>query len=440
MIKHVCAWLAGASLISIAVGCGEHEPTAEDIAAWEEAHEENESGKADEAGCSGVIVPDRSGFGKKVALTFDDGPNPDTTPAVLDTLKEHGIRATFFINGNRVTSQVHHDLLERMVNEGHILANHSQRHKQLSKLSASEVDTEIRQTHEIILEHVDTPRYFRFPFGASNCATAEAARSFGLVITGWHVDSADWCYAASKGGVGFCDPGTFKFVPDSKRDDMVGFTVDQVVAKGGGIVLFHDIHANTAANLGEVIEQIESKGFSFTNVDDLGVFPLLNEQEDPRGWIGDPCTAADADVCAFEVDGGTGFCHEFMAAGATAGFCSLPCEGFCPDRTGAPGTFCTSLDPGDEAASGQCVIKADADNGDCADIAGTLATETARFIGTSSASASTARVCLPAPSGPSCAGLCGSSGPAPGSDPLCFCDETCGERDDCCADFPMVCG
>src|SRR5690606_37614106 len=102
--------------------CGGEDPTPDDIAAWEAAHEENESGKADDNRCSGVIVPDRSGFGKKVALTFDDGPSPATTPDVLDILKERGIRAAFFINGNRVTSQEHRDLLDRIVSEGHILA------------------------------------------------------------------------------------------------------------------------------------------------------------------------------------------------------------------------------------------------------------------------------------------------------------------------------
>lgn len=437
MRSNIIVGAATAVLSFCASACGEHEPTADDIAAWEAAYEENEAGKADDNRCSGVLVPDRSGFGKKVALTFDDGPNPATTPDVLDTLAERGIRATFFINGSRVTSQEHRDLLDRIVAEGHILANHSHRHRQLSTLSASEVRSEIELTHEIIADHVETPRYFRFPFGASTCATAETARSFGLVVTGWHVDSADWCYASSTGGVGFCHPSTFKHVPDAKRDDMVGFTVDQVVARGGGVVLFHDIHANTAATLPEIIDALTDRGFSFTNVDDLGVFPLLNEQEDPRGWIGDPCSAAEPDVCAFEVDGGTGFCHEFTAAAETHGFCSLPCEGFCPDRTGAPGTFCTSLDGG---GTGQCVTKADPDNGDCEDIPGTVASDAMRFIGSSAAAASTARVCLPAPEGPSCVDLCGTTGPAPGSDPACFCDDTCADRGDCCSDFAAACG
>lgn len=72
-------------------------PGANDIAAWEDAYEQNEMGKADSSGCSGVVVPDKNGFAKRVALTFDDGPNPETTPQVLDILKQYGVKATFFI-------------------------------------------------------------------------------------------------------------------------------------------------------------------------------------------------------------------------------------------------------------------------------------------------------------------------------------------------------
>lgn len=432
-------WLRiGACAMALGLGaCGDdHEPTEEELEAWDAAFMENESGKADENRCSGVIVPDRSGFGQRVALTFDDGPNPQTTPEILDILARHEIKATFFINGNRVTSQAHRDVLDRMVEEGHILANHSHRHEQLSKLSAAEVDTEIRSTHEIILDHVSDPRYFRFPFGASTCGTADAVRGFDLVVTGWHVDSADWCFASATGGVGFCSPSTFKHVPDSQRDDMVGFTVDQVRAKGGGIVLFHDIHANTAASVEPIIEQLQSEGFTFTNVDDTTTFPLLNGVPDPRGFVGDACMGPDDPVCGFADGADEGFCHEFDVVGETFGFCSLDCEGTCPDKSGWPGTFCASLDGG---TSGQCVIKADVGNGNCLDIPGTQPAETDRFVGGSSASPSTATVCVPS-SGPSCAGLCGTSTPAPGSDPSCFCDDTCTDRGDCCGDFAAVCG
>ncbi|HWM86383.1 MAG TPA: polysaccharide deacetylase family protein, partial [Kofleriaceae bacterium] len=68
-------------------------------AAWEE----QAAGQV-AATCSGVVVPDRGPFDRVVALTFDDGPNPQTTPLVLSTLRSYGIPATFFINGTRVNS------------------------------------------------------------------------------------------------------------------------------------------------------------------------------------------------------------------------------------------------------------------------------------------------------------------------------------------------
>ncbi|HMR10183.1 MAG TPA: hypothetical protein PKA88_30615, partial [Polyangiaceae bacterium] len=62
------------------------EVTPDQSAAFEDAFEQTEFGKADSSGCSGVVVPDSSGFNKRVAMTFDDGPNPETTPQVLDLL------------------------------------------------------------------------------------------------------------------------------------------------------------------------------------------------------------------------------------------------------------------------------------------------------------------------------------------------------------------
>ena len=141
-------------------------------------------------------------------------------------------------------------------------------------------------------------------------------------------------------------------------------------------------------------------------------------------------------VCGFADGSRMGFCEEFEVAEQTFGFCSLSCEGTCPDRSGWPGTFCTSLDGGQ---TGNCVAQADEGNGNCADIPGTRATEADRFIGSSSAGASTSTVCLPS-TGPTCEGLCGTSTPAEGSDPACFCDDTCVDRGDCCGDFEMICG
>ncbi len=209
-------------------------------------------------------------------------------------------------------------------------------------------------------------------------------------MTGWHIDSADWCFANTSG---YCAPATFRYVPDGYRRDMHGYVLSQVVAKNGGIVLFHDIHANTANNLDDILSELENEGFTFVGIDDAAVFPKLNGATPaPNLWVGDGCTK-DAD-CNFASSTASATCHRFTPTGGSAevGFCTLACEGYCPDRTGASPTFCTSLDDG---VTGRCVAKANTVNGNCARVPGTIAQLAARFIGTSAAPAATANACMP---------------------------------------------
>jgi len=380
----------------VAQGCGaaddhdESNPSGNDIAAWEDAYEQTDMGKVDSSGCSGVIVPDKNGFQKRVALTFDDGPNPATTPQVLDILKQNGIHATFFINGMRVTSDAARAVLARVTAEGHLLANHSQHHLNLKTVSSQKLVSEVDGTHDIIVTAGVTPRFFRFPFGSASCSGISYVKSLGYAVTGWHIDSADWCFAASSG---HCSASTFRYVPDGYRDDMVGYVMSQVKSKNGGVLLFHDIHQNTASHLQEIITQLKTNGFSFVNIDDTATFPLLNGATPaPTPFVGDPCKS-DTE-CNFSDGSKNGFCHRFTPSGSSTevGFCSLSCEGYCPDKTGKAPTFCTSLDGG---SSGSCVSKADALNGNCSKITGTSAASADRFIGGSSASPSTASACLP---------------------------------------------
>jgi dienelactone hydrolase len=73
-----------------------------------------------------------------------------------------------------------------------------------------------------------------------------------------------------------CPESEFEHVDDDLRDDMVGFILRQVDSRGGGIILFHDIHAYTASQLGGIIDRLEDAGYTFTSVDDADVFPALN--------------------------------------------------------------------------------------------------------------------------------------------------------------------
>jgi hypothetical protein len=104
-----------------------------------------------------------------------------------------------------------------------------------------------------------------------------------------------------------------------------------------------------------------------------------------QAFVGDACET-DAD-CAFTVDDVTGRCH-------AAGFCTLPCQGYCPDAEGAVGTFCAA-DPTASAPAGICVPLAVPENGHCADLPGTFDASATRFVGAADAPAGEAEVCLP---------------------------------------------
>ena len=141
-------------------GCTDADEHAEDSALFEAAYEEGlEPGKEDGTDCSGVRVPDRSGFAKRIALTFDDGPNPETTPKVIEVLKRHKAPAAFFTNGSRYGTQAAKALAaEIAADPDFILANHNQSHKNLAQQSATTVSGEIDRTDALNPGAGGTPR------------------------------------------------------------------------------------------------------------------------------------------------------------------------------------------------------------------------------------------------------------------------------------------
>jgi peptidoglycan/xylan/chitin deacetylase (PgdA/CDA1 family) len=372
------------------------EPTAEELAAWDAAAQERVEGKADNASCSGTVIPDRRGFGKRIALTFDDGPDLVKTPQVLAILAAHGAPATFFVNGSKVRSAEHRALLQRVALAGHLVGNHTQNHANLSQVSTAKRRSEVSQTHDLLAAAGVAPQFFRFPFGAANCTATALVREYGYRVTGWHIDSADWCYAAARGGVGVCDPGTFRWVPDQYRRSITAYVLSQARATGGGVLLLHDVHAYTVSVLDDVLTALEADGFTFVRLDDAAVFPLLNgaptTPAKPPAWIGTPCGDDSACVIA-EAGAAGGRCEVFSLADdpAVYGFCTVACEGYCPDRNGAGGTFCTSLD----GVKGTCAARAGDANRNCAAIPGTAPRAADRFIGRTSAAPRTVTVCLP---------------------------------------------
>jgi len=342
--------------------------------------------------CSGVVPPDSDAFDGRIALTFDDGPRPGRTEQVMDIVEAHGARATFFINGSRVVSEREEALLAEMVRRGHTVANHTQNHRNARTLSAAEFRTEVELTDAIIADATGLrPAFFRYPYGAASCDTNEYLRSLGYAWVGWHIDSADWCFANSTGGVGYCAPSTFAYVDDALRDDMGGFVLAQARRRDGGILLFHDIHQFTVDELEDILSRLEADGFRFVSLSDEAAFPILNgATPEAPAWIGDACdNNADCDYAGGE-------CVRFTSGGETVGVCSASCDGYCPDRAGRPQTFCVdNLD----GSGGMCTAKPASGNGYCSDVPGTESRFVERYIDSSSASPSMSDACMPTPDG-----------------------------------------
>jgi peptidoglycan/xylan/chitin deacetylase (PgdA/CDA1 family) len=133
----------------------------------------------------------------KVALTFDDGPDVRFTPAILDILKENGVKATFFVLGKRASDNP--ELIKRMAREGHIVGNHSYDHASLPKLPVSRFQEEIESTQRILENLIGyAPKLIRPPYGAINEEQVKWVSEHHYMIVNWNVDSLDWKQLSSE--------------------------------------------------------------------------------------------------------------------------------------------------------------------------------------------------------------------------------------------------
>lgn len=125
------------------------------------------------------------------ALTFDDGPDQRFTPQILDVLKKHNVRGTFFVMGSRVKG--HPEVAKRIVQEGHAIGNHTYWHPQLYNESLYRLKWETQETDKVLQEVVGfAPKLFRPPYGGlTDELVLELGRQDYKVI-GWNVDSLDW--------------------------------------------------------------------------------------------------------------------------------------------------------------------------------------------------------------------------------------------------------
>ena len=196
--------------------------------------------------------------GNGVALTFDDGPNPRTTPRILATLREQNVKATFFVVGSQV--EKHPDLLRQIVEEGHVIGNHTYDHANLSKLSTKQMRNELQSTQEAVdraLGYHYEMKIMRPPYGEPYFDGSDALPAFRKVVRQeqlfpviWTIDTQDYLMADNPRGI-------------------VKTVASQDKAERDQVVLMHDIHPQDVRALPGVIDHLERSDRQFVGVDQL---------------------------------------------------------------------------------------------------------------------------------------------------------------------------
>lgn len=190
---------------------------------------------------------------KVAALTFDDGPDPDATPLVLDALKKHDTRATFFVMGRR--AEEHPTILQRIAAEGHEIGNHSYSHAHYKKYSDTKfLLNEIRRTNNIIYRiTTQRPQYFRPPGGYLSYDLVDISKEEDLTIAYWTYiqDSKDW-------------------VEGKNAERIAAYVIKHI--RPGQIILLHDGCSNghqTARAVDLILEELKEDGYRFVTFSEL---------------------------------------------------------------------------------------------------------------------------------------------------------------------------
>lgn len=183
---------------------------------------------------------------KKLLLTFDDGPHPQSTPLLLRMLHDEKVPATFFVIGKMAEKRP--DLILAIKQAGQTLANHSFSHVTLSKLSPEDQRIEYRANNDLVKKLTGIQmRFCRPPGGDLTNVTIRAGQDEGLTTVLWTDDPGD-----------FANPGD-------------GIVLDRTLKRlsNGGVILLHDGSPNTIDVLRELIHEAKARGFSFATPQEM---------------------------------------------------------------------------------------------------------------------------------------------------------------------------
>lgn len=184
---------------------------------------------------------------KSVALTFDDGPDPETTPRILQVLKEKDIKAAFFVIGKK--AEKYPELLRQMDEEGHIVANHTFSHHYFTAFFSTEkLRAELVKCNAVISDILGKkPLFFRPPFGVTNPRYAKVLKDLGLNSIGWSLRSLD--------------------TKAENKYQIINKIISEIQTRD--IILLHDNLSVTADSLEDVIEHCRQKGIRIETLSKL---------------------------------------------------------------------------------------------------------------------------------------------------------------------------
>lgn len=183
---------------------------------------------------------------KIIALTFDDGPDPEISPKILDLLEKYNAKATFFCIGKKVSDNI--NLLQQIDESGHLIGNHSFSHSNYFSLSSSKkIKVELDKTTDLITKCIGKkPMLFRPPFGVTNPPIAAAVKKTGLISVGWSLQSLDTVSSSEK------------VLLKLKRK-----------LNSGDVVLFHDNRKNTPEILETFLPWLAENQFKVASLEEL---------------------------------------------------------------------------------------------------------------------------------------------------------------------------
>ncbi|WP_051758400.1 polysaccharide deacetylase family protein [Rossellomorea vietnamensis] len=183
---------------------------------------------------------------KYVAITFDDGPDPHVTPRILNVLKEHDVKATFFMLGSQ--AEKYPAIAKSVAEAGHEIGNHTDHHKDLTKIGREQMAQEVLASRQKIMDATkEIPVMLRPPYGAINRDVETVADDNGTSLVLWSVDSLDW---------------------KNKNAAAINSVVQKEIAPGA-IILLHDVHSTTADALPTLLTTLEKEGYHFLTVSQL---------------------------------------------------------------------------------------------------------------------------------------------------------------------------